>query len=132
MTMTDPVADLLTRIRNANVRHAKSVRMPASKLKVHIAQVLKDEGYIRDYRVEPKEPQSDLVLDLKYGPDGEFVIREIKRVSKPGCRVYSSTKSLPRVLRGQGIYVLSTPKGVLSDRAARQQNVGGEVLCKIY
>src|SRR6185503_10745512 len=104
---------------------------PASKLKVRIAQVLVDEGYIRDYRVEPKEPQSELVLDLKYGPDGEFVIREITRVSKPGCRVYAGTKKLPRVLRGQGIYVLSTPKGVLSDRVARQSNVGGEVLCKI-
>jgi len=132
MTMTDPVADLLTRVRNANRRHAKSVCMPASKLKVRIAQVLQDEGYIRSYRVEPKTPQSDLVLDLKYGPDGEFVIREIKRISKPGCRVYSSTKTLPRVLRGQGIYVLSTPKGVLSDRAARKENVGGEVLCQVY
>jgi len=132
MTMTDPVADLLTRIRNANQQHAKSVVMPASKLKVRIAQVLKDEGYIREYRVEPKKPQSDLVLELKYGPDGEFVIREIRRISKPGCRVYSSTKKLPRVLRGQGIYVLSTPRGVLSDRAARQENVGGEVLCQIY
>jgi small subunit ribosomal protein S8 len=132
MTMTDPVADLLTRIRNANRRHAKSVVMPASKLKVRIAQVLKDEGYIRDYRVEPKKPQSDLVLDLKYGPDGEFVIREIRRVSKPGCRVYSGPKKLTRVLRGQGIYVLSTPRGVLSDRVARAENVGGEVLCQIY
>ena len=131
MTMTDPVADLLTRIRNANRRHAKSVVMPASKLKVHIAQVLKDEGYIRDYRVEPKEPQSDLVVELKYGPDGELVIREIKRVSKPGCRVYSSTKALPRVLRGQGIFVLSTPRGVLSDRVARKENVGGEILCQV-
>jgi small subunit ribosomal protein S8 len=132
MTMTDPVADLLTRIRNANRRHAAKVTMPASKLKVRIAQVLKDEGYIRDYRVEPKKPQSDLVLDLKYGPDGELVIREIQRVSKPGCRVYSSTTKLPRVLRGQGIFVLSTPKGVLSDRAARKENVGGEVLCQVY
>jgi small subunit ribosomal protein S8 len=132
MTMTDPVADLLTRIRNANRRHAAKVTMPASKLKVRIAQVLKDEGYIRDYRVEPKKPQSDLVLDLKYGPDGEFVIREIQRVSKPGCRVYSSTTKLPRVLRGQGIFVLSTPKGVLSDRAARKENVGGEVLSQVY
>lgn len=132
MTMTDPVADLLTRVRNANQRHQKSVTMPASKLKVRIAQVLKDEGYIRDYRVESKQPQSDLVLDLKYGPDGEFVIREIKRVSKPGCRVYSGTQKLPRVLRGQGIFVLSTPKGVLSDRAARKENVGGEVLCQVY
>jgi small subunit ribosomal protein S8 len=132
MTMTDPVADLLTRIRNANRRHAAKVTMPASKLKVRIAQVLKEEGYIRDYRVEPKEPQSDLVLDLKYGPDGELVIREIKRISKPGCRVYSSTTKLPRVLRGQGIYVLSTPKGVLSDRVARKENVGGEILCQVY
>jgi small subunit ribosomal protein S8 len=132
MTMTDPVADLLTRIRNANRRRAKSVSMPASKLKVRIVQVLKDEGYIREYRVEPKKPQSELVLDLKYGPDGEFVIREIKRISKPGCRVYSSTKKLPRVLRGQGICVLSTPKGVISDRAARRENLGGEVLCQVY
>jgi small subunit ribosomal protein S8 len=132
MTMTDPVADLLTRIRNANRRRAKSLVMPASKLKVRIVQVLKDEGYIRDYRVEPKKPQSELVLELKYGPDGELVIREIRRISKPGCRVYSGTKKLPRVLRGQGIYVLSTPRGVLSDRAARQENVGGEVLCQIY
>lgn len=132
MTMTDPVADLLTRVRNANTRHAKSVSMPASKLKVRIAQVLKDEGYIRDYRVEPKKPQSDLVLDLKYGADGEFVIREIKRISKPGCRVYSGTADLPRVLRGQGIFVLSTPKGVLSDRVARKENVGGEILCQVY
>ena len=132
MTMTDPVADLLTRIRNANRRHAKSLVMPASKLKVRIVQVLKDEGYIRDYRVEPKKPQSELVLDLKDGPDGEFVIRVIRRVSKPGCRVYSGTKKLPRVLRGQGIYVLSTPRGVLSDRVARQENVGGEVLCQIF
>ena len=130
--MTDPVADLLTRVRNANRRHARSVKMPASKLKVRIAQVLKDEGYIREYRVEPKKPQSELVLDLKYGPDGEFVIREIRRVSKPGCRVYSGTRKLARVLRGQGIYVLSTPRGVLSDRAARQENVGGEILCQIY
>jgi small subunit ribosomal protein S8 len=132
MTMTDPVADLLTRVRNANRRRAKSVRMPASKLKVHIAEVLKEEGYIREYRVEPAQPQSTLVLELKYGPDGEFVIREIQRVSKPGCRVYSGAKTLPRVLRGQGIYVLSTPKGVLSDRVARRENVGGEILCQIY
>jgi small subunit ribosomal protein S8 len=132
MTMTDPVADLLTRIRNANNRRARSVTIPASKLKVRIAQVLKDEGYIREYRVEPKKPQSDLVLDLKYGPDGELVIRAITRVSKPGCRVYSGRGTLPRVLRGQGIYVLSTPKGVLSDRAARAENVGGEVLCKVH
>jgi small subunit ribosomal protein S8 len=132
MTMTDPVADLLTRVRNANRRRAKTVSIPASKLKVRIAHVLKDEGYIREVRVDPGQPRSTLVLDLKYGPDGEFVIREIKRVSKPGCRVYAGTKKLPRVLRGQGIFVLSTPKGVLSDRAARRENVGGEILCQVY
>jgi len=130
--MTDPVADMLTRIRNANRRHARSVGMPASKLKVRIAQVLKDEGYVRDYRVEPGKPSSELILDLKYGQDGELVIREIQRVSKPGCRVYSGKSTLPRVLRGQGILVLSTPKGVLSDRVARKENVGGEILCKVY
>ena len=130
--MTDPIADLLTRLRNANARHMRRVSMPASKMKVRVAQVLKDEGYIQDYRVESKQPVSELALDLKYGPDGEFVIRSIRRVSKPGCRVYSGSDKLPRVLRGQGIYVLSTPKGVLSDRAARRENVGGEVLCQVY
>ena len=130
--MTDPIADLLTRLRNANARRMRRVSMPASKMKVRVAQVLKEEGYIQDYRVEPKQPVSELALDLKYGPDGEFVIRSIKRVSKPGCRVYSGANALPRVLRGQGIYVLSTPKGVLSDRAARRENVGGEVLCQVY
>ncbi|MEQ1891778.1 MAG: 30S ribosomal protein S8 [Planctomycetota bacterium] len=132
MTMTDPIADLLTRIRNANRRHAKSLTMPASALKVRIVQVLKEEGYLADYRVEPKKPQSDLVLDLRYGPDGQCVIREIQRISKPGCRVYSSPRKLKRVLGGQGIYVLSTPKGVFSDRTARKENVGGEVLCQVY
>jgi len=130
--MTDPVADMLTRIRNANLRRQRTVTMPASKLKVHIAEVLRDEGFIHQYRVEPKQPQSELVVELKYGPDGEHVIREIRRISKPGCRVYSELKKLPRVLRRQGILVLSTPKGVLSDRAARRENVGGEVLCQVY
>jgi len=130
--MTDPVADMLTRIRNANQRNIKTVTMPASKLKVHIAQVLKDEGYIREYRVEARKPQSELSVDLKYGPDGERVIRDIRRVSKPGCRVYSERSKLPRVLRGQGIFVLSTPKGVVSDRTARKENVGGEILCQVF
>jgi small subunit ribosomal protein S8 len=130
--LTDPIADMLTRLRNANARHLRQVTMPASKMKVRVAQVLKDEGYIKDYRVEKKEPVSELALELKYGPDGEFVIRHIKRVSKPGCRVYSGSDRLPHVLRGQGIFVLSTPKGVLSDRAARREKVGGEVLCQIY
>jgi small subunit ribosomal protein S8 len=129
--MTDPIADMLTRIRNANSVRQQSTRMPASKMKVGIAQVLKEEGFISDYEVVPAKPSSELEIKLKYGPDGEFVIREMQRVSKPGCRVYSSVKDLPRVLRGLGIYVLSTPKGVLSDRAARKDNVGGEILCKV-
>ncbi|MDF1797603.1 MAG: 30S ribosomal protein S8 [Planctomycetota bacterium] len=130
--MTDPVADLLTRIRNANAIRMRNVNMPASKLRVAIAGVLADEGFIESLQVEEQEPQSVLKLKLKYGPDGERVIRAIDRVSKPGCRVYAGVKDLPKVLRGLGIYVLSTPRGVLSDRKARELNVGGEILCKVY
>ena len=130
--MTDPVADMLTRIRNANRILKKQVSMPASKLKVGLAEILKQEGFIESYEVEPGEPRSTLTLTLKYGPDGEQVIRGIDRVSKPGCRVYSSAKDLAPVLRGLGIQILSTPKGVVSDRTARRDNVGGEVLCKVY
>ena len=129
--MTDPIADMLTRVRNAVAISRKNVRMPASKLKVGIAEVLKEEGYLAGYEVEPGKPASTLRLDLKYGPEGQEVIRSIERVSKPGCRVYSSPKDLPQVLRGLGIFVLSTPKGVVSDRVARQENVGGEILCKV-
>lgn len=129
--MTDPISDMLTRIRNGAATRRASVRMPASKLKVSLAQVLVDEGYVRAYEVEPGTPSSTLRVDLKYGPDGEQVIRSIERVSKPGRRVYSGPKELPKVLRGLGVYVLSTPKGVVSDRVARLENVGGEVLCKI-
>lgn len=129
--MTDPIADMLTRIRNAASIHRGAVRMPASKVKVGIAQVLKEEGFIQDYRVEPGKPSSTLCIDLKYGPDGEQVIRAIERVSKPGCRRYSSAKDLPQVLRGLGVFVLSTPNGVVSDRTARRDNVGGEILCKV-
>ena len=129
--MTDPIADMLTRIRNANAVRKKDVSMPASKLKVGIAQVLKDEGFIGGYEVIPGEPRSRLDIQLRYGPDGEHVMREIQRVSKPGRRVYSGGKGLPVVLRGLGIYVLSTPRGVLSDRTARKENVGGEILCKV-
>jgi small subunit ribosomal protein S8 len=129
--MTDPVADLLTRLRNANARKAREVTMPASRLKVSIAQVLKDEGYIVGYKVEPAQPRSRLVLELKYGPDGERVIQTIRRVSKPGCRIYSRVAELAPVLRGMGIQILSTPRGVLSDRGARKERIGGEVLCHI-
>ena len=130
--MTDPIADLCTRIRNANTNHAKKLSIPASRLKVGILQVLKEEGFIEGYTVEPKQPQSSITIQLKYSEDGEQLIRKIERISKPGRRVYAGTEELPPVLRGMGIRVLSTPKGILSDRAARAQKVGGEILCEIY
>jgi small subunit ribosomal protein S8 len=132
MTMTDPIADMLTRIRNKARVRKDSVTMPASTLKIGVAQVLKEEGFIADFEVEPAKPAPLLILRLKYGEAGEQVIRAIERVSKPGCRVYSRAKDLAPVVRGQGIQILSTPKGVLSDRAARRERVGGEVLCKVY
>ncbi len=129
--MTDPIADMLTRIRNANSVRQRTLGMPASRMKVGIAQVLKDEGFIEDYSVEPAKPASLLKIRLKYGPDGQLVIRNIDRVSKPGRRVYSSVKDLPRALRGLGCFVLSSPQGVISDRTARKENIGGEILCRV-
>lgn len=130
--MTDPIADMLTRIRNGNAVHQKSISMPASRMKVGIAQVLKEEGYIEGYEVVPQEPSSRLKVKLKYGPDGEYVIRDIQRVSKPGRRIYSGVKDLPVILHGLGSCVLSTPEGILSDRVAREKNLGGEILCKVW
>ena len=130
--MTDPIADMLTRIRNANSIGRKTVEMPASRLKVGIAEILRSEGFIESYQVKEATPASVLEVKLKYGPEGETVIRKIERVSKPGCRLYTGAKELPRVLRGLGMYVLSTPKGVISDKTARELNVGGEILCKVY
>jgi small subunit ribosomal protein S8 len=129
--LTDPIADMLTRIRNANSIHRKTLSMPASKIKVGIADVLLTEGFIAGYEVVEGKPFSELKINLKYGPDGEFVIRTIDRISSPGCRTYCGSSDLPRALRGLGIYVLTTPKGVMSDRTARKQNVGGEILCKV-
>lgn len=129
--MTDPIADMLTRIRNANTIGRKETSMPASTLKVDIAEVLKQEGYLQSYRVEPGAPSSVLWLELRYGPDGERVIRSIERVSKPGRRVYSGAEEIPSVLRGLGSYVLSTNQGILSDRKARELHAGGEVLLKV-
>jgi len=129
--MTDPIADLLTQIRNANAIGAKRIRMTASRIKVGVAQILQEEGFIQSYEVEPGEPASRLVVQLKYGPDGEHVIRKIERVSKPGRRVYSPAARIPPVLRGLGIYILSTPRGIVSDRTARELNVGGEILCRV-
>ncbi len=130
--MTDPVADMLTRIRNANAIRMRNVSMPASKLRFGIAAVLQEEGFIESFEVTEATPQSVLTVVLKYGLDGERVIRAIDRVSKPGCRRYTSIKDLGTVLRGLGIYVLSTPKGVVSDRKARELHVGGEILCKVH
>lgn len=129
--MTDPLADMFTRLRNANAIGRKQVPMPASRIKVGVAEVLKNEGFIASYEVVPGQPASSLNVELKYGPDGEKIIRAIDRVSKPGQRVYSGAGDLKPVLRGQGIYVLSTPRGILSDRGAREMNVGGEVLCRV-
>lgn len=130
--MTDPIADMLTRIRNANATSKAEVGMPASKLKVGVAQILQEEGFVESYEVQPGEPCSTLVLKLKYGPDGEKVIRSVDRVSKPGRRVYSSATDVPTVLGGLGCYILTTPAGVISDRKAREINAGGEILCKVY
>lgn len=130
--MTDPIADMLTRIRNSNSIYQPQVSMPASKLRVAIAQVLTEEGFVASYRVEPSKPGSTLTIELKYGIEGEKVIRHIERISKPGCRVYAGVDELKPVLRGQGIHLVSTPKGVLSDRKARELHVGGEVLAQVY
>lgn len=130
--MTDPIADMLTRIRNANAIKRKAVDMPASKLKVAVAEALVQEGFVKAYHVEAGVPASTLHVELKYGPEGERVIRGIERVSKPGRRVYRGASDIPRVVRGQGIYVLSTPRGVVSDRTARKERIGGEVLCKVF
>ncbi len=129
--LNDPIADMLTRIRNANSIHRKTLTMPASKIKVGIADVLLTEGFIAKYEVVEGKPFSELKITLKYGPDGELVIRTIDRISSPGCRSYCGASDLPRALRGLGIYVLTTPKGVISDRTARKENVGGEILCKV-
>lgn len=130
--MTDPIADMLTRIRNANRVERPFVEVATSKVKRGVADVLKREGYIWDYTVEEAEPVSHLRIELKYGPSGEKVISQIKRVSKPGCRVYSKSKDLKPVLNGLGIRIISTSHGVISDREARQQNLGGEVLAEVW
>lgn len=128
MSMTDPIADMLTRIRNAQMAEKAAVTMPSSKLKVSIAKVLKDEGYIDDFAVRESGGKAELDIALKYYA-GRPVIERIERVSKPGLRVYRGTGDLPRVMNGLGVAIVSTPKGVMTDRRARASNVGGEVLC---
>ena len=132
MTMTDPVADMLTRLRNANSAYHEDVSMPYSKLKSAIAVILKNEGYISDYRVTDAEVGKTLELDLKFGPNRERSIAGIRRVSKPGLRVYAKSNSLPRVLGGLGIAIISTSSGLLTDKQAAKQGVGGEVLAYVW
>jgi len=128
MSMTDPIADMLTRIRNAQMAQKGAVLMPSSKLKVAIARVLKDEGYIDDFAVRENTGKPELDIALKYYA-GRPVIERIERISKPGLRVYKGKDDLPQVLNGLGVAIVSTPKGVMTDRKARASNVGGEVLC---
>lgn len=130
--MTDSIADMLTRIRNAVGVDRQQVEMDLSRVRRGVAEVLKREGYIWDFSEEESEPVKTLKLELKYGPSGERVIQHIKRISKPGCRVYRKAKDLRPVLNGLGISILSTSTGVISDREARQKGVGGEVLCEVW
>lgn len=132
MTMTDPLGDMLTRIRNAQMRRKNTVSTPGSKLRRNVLDVLQSEGYIRGYAtVDFANGRSEYEIELKYF-DGQPVIRELERISRPGRRVYASVKNIPQVNDGLGVSILSTPKGVMSDADAREQNVGGEVLCRIF
>ena len=130
--MTDPIADMLTRIRNANQMRYKEVLVPASKMKCEIARILKEEGFISDYKVKKNNIQDVVVLNLKYGDNKQRVITGLKRISKPGLRVYAKAEELPKVLNGLGIAIISTSKGVMSDKEARKQSLGGEVLAYIW
>jgi small subunit ribosomal protein S8 len=132
MTMTDPIADMLARIRNANTAHHDAVIMPYSKIKANIAEILTSEGYIAGWKKEAAEVGQSLVLDLKYGPNRERAIAGLRRVSKPGLRVYAKTESLPKVLGGLGIAIISTSSGLLTDRQASKKGVGGEVLAYVW
>ena len=132
MTMTDPVADLLTRLRNANSAHHETVSLPSSKLKSHIAEILKREGFIESWKVEDARVGQTLTIDLKYGPARERSIKGIKRVSKPGLRVYAKSTEIPQVLGGLGVAILSTSSGLLTDREAQKKGVGGEVLAYVW
>ena len=132
MSMTDPIADMLTRVRNANAAFKETVSMPSSRKLVEIARILKEEGYVTEYRVIPGEPQATLEISLKYGPRKERTINGLRRISKPGLRVYAKKDELPRVLGGLGIAVISTSNGVMTDRDARKAGVGGEVIAYIW
>jgi len=131
MSLNDPLGDLLSRIRNAQMRNKSKVISPNSRLRESVLDVLKNEGYIRGYAVVERDGRSEIEIELKYF-DGEPVIREIERVSKPGRRVYTSVKNMPRINNGLGVTIVSTPKGVMADHDARDANVGGEILCTVF
>jgi small subunit ribosomal protein S8 len=130
--MSDPLADMLTRIRNGVMARFPSVEMPLSKLKVGVAKVLKQEGYISDYQIIGDENQGVLKIELKYGPKNEKVITGIRRISKPGLRQYKKSDRIPKVMSGLGVAILTTSRGILSDREARSLNIGGELLCEVW
>ena len=131
MTVTDPIADLLTRIRNANMVNHAQVEIPSSKLKVELVKLLKEEGYIQDYEIKEKDGFKVIVVELKY-ISNKPVIRGLQRVSTPGLRTYSKAKNLPRVFGGMGVAIVSTSKGLMTDKLARKENIGGEVLCYVW
>lgn len=132
MAMTDPIADMLTRIRNANQIRYLEVEVPASNIKTEIARILKEEGFISDYKIKKNDVQDVIVLNLKYGQHKERVITGLKRISKPGLRVYAKTNEIPKVLNGLGIAIVSTSKGLMTDKEARKEQLGGEVLAYIW
>jgi len=132
MTMTDPIADMLTRIRNAIIASYDTVEIPSSKIKIDIAKILKFEGYIRNYKLVKDATQGSIVIYLKYNDDKSPVIRGLRRISKPSCRVYARSKKVPNTLNNLGITVVSTSRGVLTDREARKAGVGGEVVCSVW
>ncbi len=132
MLVTDPIADMLTRIRNANQMKYKEVKVPTSKIKCEIAKILKDEGFIEDYKIDKEKPQSYITLTLKYTNKKERIITGLKRISKPGLRVYAEASEMPKVLNGFGIAIVSTSKGVMTDKEARKLNIGGEVMAYIW
>ena len=132
MVMTDPIADFLTRIRNANAANKATVEIPASKMKPQMASILKEEGFVKDVEINEEGPQGTIKVSLKYGPNNEKVITGLKRISKPGLRVYANAEEMPKVLNGLGIAIVSTSEGVLTDKEARQKNVGGEVVAYVW
>jgi len=132
MVMTDPIADMLTRVRNANQMRYEQVSMPKSKIKVEIAKILKEEGFIKDFKVIDEGVQGSIKLELKYGRNNERVITGLKRISKPGLRVYAKTNEVPKVLSGLGIAIISTSKGLMTDRKCRQEQTGGEVIAYVW